>query len=164
MYSMLTQLIISQALTGRSMSVGFNHHYLKFMLFALTNFTNYYIQDAAAGGGGGGVSGREKSVSWKITYTNPVCVDTDSGINMSDSDIHGVWLGDTKTTTNNPTDSATAAQTSQGSKYYCRSALSICMSGLCRNRVYKYMNLHAVTNLNFSLCCRLLNSMHKLVK
>ena len=115
MYSMLTQLIISQALTGRSMSVGFNHHYLKFMLFALTNFTNYYIQDAAAGGGGGGVSGREKSVSWKITYTNPVCVDTDSGIN-TDSDIHGVWLGDTNTTTNNPTASAPAAQTSQGSK------------------------------------------------
>ena len=84
------------------------------MLFALTNFTNYYIQDVAAGGGGVSCS-REKSVSWKITYTNPVCVDTDSGIN-TDSDIHGVWLGDTNTTTNNPTDSATAAQTSQGSK------------------------------------------------
>ena len=93
------------------------------------------------------MSGREKSVSWKITYTNPVCVDTDSGINTSDSDIHGVWLGDTNTTTNNPTDSATAAQSSQGSKYYCRLALSTCMWGLCRNRVYKYMYFLTATNL-----------------
>ena len=85
------------------------------MLHALTNFTNYYIQDGAAGGGGGVSGGREKSVSWKITYTNPVCVDTDSGINTSDSDIHGEWLGDTNTTTNNPTDTTTAAQANQGS-------------------------------------------------